>query len=57
MVDIDLIVQELRAHGHTVVDVHPVPSNAGEYELIIDGKQLNLAEARAVLEADADKTR
>ena len=30
MVDIDLIVQTLRAHGHTVEDVHHVPENAGE---------------------------
>ena len=52
MVDIELIVQELRSHGHTVQDVHPVPSNAGDYELIVDGNQLNLAEARALLETD-----
>ena len=55
MVDIDLLVQQLQRYGHTVVDVHPVPANAGEYELIVDGNQLNLAEARALLAADESK--
>jgi len=32
MVDIDLIVQTLRQHGHRVGSVIPVPDNAGEYE-------------------------
>ncbi len=52
MVDIDLLVQQLRKGGHTVQDVHPVPSNAGNYELIVDGNQLNLEEARSLLETD-----
>ena len=56
MPDIDLIVHELRAHGHTVADVHPVPVNAGDYMLIVDGQQLNLEEARRVLEIDAAKS-
>ena len=55
MVDIDLIVQTLRAHGHTVEDVHHVPENAGEYELIIDGNVVNLEGARRVLELDEAK--
>ena len=55
MADIHLIVQELRANGHTVADVHPVPANAGDYELMVDGEQLTLEQARLVLEADADK--
>ena len=55
MVDIDLIVKSLRANGHKVEDVHHVPSNAGEYELIIDGAVLNLEGARRVLELDAAK--
>jgi hypothetical protein len=50
MVDIDLIVQTLRQHGHRVENVISVPENAGEYELIIDGNVLTLEEARQVLE-------
>ncbi len=57
MVDIDLIVRELRSKGHNVKDVHHVPENAGEYELIIDGEPVNLAEARRLLELDADEAR
>jgi hypothetical protein len=55
MVDIDLIVQTLRQHGHTVGSVIHVPENAGEYELIIDGNTLTLEEARALLEQDEAK--
>ena len=55
MVDIDLIVQTLLQHGHTVEHVFSVPPNAGEYELVIDGNTLNLEEARALLEADEAK--
>jgi hypothetical protein len=55
MVDIDLIVQTLRQHGHTVDGVFSVPDNAGEYELVVDGNTLNLEEARAILEADEAK--
>ena len=55
MVDIDLIVNTLRAHGHTVEDVHHVPPNAGEYEMIIDGNVVNLEGARYVLELDGPK--
>lgn len=52
MVDIDLLVKELRAKGHTVEGVHRVPDNAGDYELVIDGSGLSLEEARQVLEQD-----
>ena len=55
MIDIDLIVQSLRQHGHRVESVFSVPENAGEYELIIDGKTLNLEEARELLEQDEAK--
>jgi hypothetical protein len=55
MVDIDLIVKQLRDHGHTVQDVHAVPANAGEYEFVIDGVACNLEDARQVLERDAAK--
>jgi hypothetical protein len=55
MVDIDLIVQTLRQHGHHVESVFRVPDNAGEYEFIIDGNTLNLEEARQLLEQDEAK--
>jgi hypothetical protein len=55
MDDIDLIVKQLRRHGHTVEGVHQVPPNAGEWEFIIDGNFLNLDEARRVLELDEAK--
>ena len=57
MADIHLIVEQLRAHGHTVEDVHPIPSNAGDYEFMVDGEQLNLEQARRVLELDAENKR
>ena len=34
MIDIDLIVETLRQHGHRVESVFSVPDNAGEYELV-----------------------
>jgi hypothetical protein len=55
MVDIDLIVQTLRQHGHRVDSVISVPANAGEYEIVVDGNALNLEEARALLERDEAK--
>jgi hypothetical protein len=55
MIDIDLIVQTLRQHGHHVGSVISVPDNAGVYELIIDGNTLTLDEARALLEQDEAK--
>jgi hypothetical protein len=57
MVDIDLIVGELRAHGHTIEDLHHVPPNAGEYEMIIDGTVVNLDGARRILDLDQAKQR
>jgi hypothetical protein len=55
MVDIDLIVQTLRQHGHHVESVFSVPENAGEYEFIVDGNTLTLEEARELLEQDEAK--
>jgi|GEM_PF-1352924 len=55
MVDIDLLVQTLRQHGHNVEHVFSVPENAGAYELTIDGNILNLEEARQLLEHDEAK--
>ena len=57
MVDIDLIVQSLRDHGHTVEDLHHVPPDAGEYEMIIDGTVVNLEGARHIIELDGPKRR
>lgn len=56
-VDIDLIVGELRACGHTIEDLHIVAPNAGEYEMIIDGAVVNLDGARHVIELDQEKRR
>jgi hypothetical protein len=52
MVDIDLLVQQIRQHGHSVDSVIPVPENAGTYEFIIDGSPLSMSEARILLEHD-----
>jgi hypothetical protein len=52
MIDIDLLVQALRKSGHTVESVIPVPENAGDYELSVDGTILPLVEARRLLEQD-----
>jgi hypothetical protein len=57
MVDIDLIVNTLRAHGHQVEDVHHVSHDAGDYEMIIDGEVVNLEGARHVLELDGPDRR
>ena len=50
MVDIDLLVKMLRRYGHTVESVIPVPENAGEYELSVDGNLIPLEIARSMLE-------
>jgi hypothetical protein len=52
MIDIDLLVEALRKHGHSVETVFPVPENAGDYELSVDGRIMPMAEARLVLEQD-----
>jgi hypothetical protein len=51
-IDIDLLVHSLKKRGHMVTSVIPVPDNAGEYEFVVDGNTLSLAETRAVLERD-----
>jgi hypothetical protein len=55
MIDTGLIADQLRAHGHNVSNIIPVPSNAGEYEFEVDGELLSLAETRALLEEDETK--
>ena len=57
MVDIDLILRELRAYGHVVEDMHHVSPDAGQYEMIIDGTVVNLEGARNILELDQAKQR
>ena len=52
MVDVDLLVHELKKYGHTVEGVNGVPENAGDYEFFIDGEQYSLEGARELLEAD-----
>jgi hypothetical protein len=52
MVDIDLLVKVLKQNGHTVETVFPVPDNAGDYELSVDGNLMLLEDARMLLERD-----
>ena len=52
MIDYETLVASLRAAGHTVGKVIPVPANAGTAEIPVDGKMLTLEEARQLL---ADK--
>jgi len=56
MVDIDLLVKMLRRYGHTVESVIPVPENAGEYELSVDGNLIPLELARRLLEQVPPRT-
>jgi hypothetical protein len=55
MLDIDLLVEQLRQRGHEVGHVIPTPSNAGEYEFQIDGELLTLDQVRLVLEEDLNR--
>jgi hypothetical protein len=55
MVDIDLIVAALRKRGHKVEGIFKVPDNAGDYEFVVDGNTLNLAETRNLLESEEPK--
>jgi hypothetical protein len=54
MIDIDLLVEALRKRGHSVEAVIPVPENAGDYELSVDGTILPLLEVRRLLEHEQD---
>jgi hypothetical protein len=55
MIDIELLVNALREKGHHVEDVISVRKNAGDYVMTVDGHQLNLEEARHLLERDQEK--
>ena len=52
MIDIELLINALRKGGHNVGTVYPVPENAGDYELDVDGTIMPMAEARHLLERD-----
>lgn len=54
-IDVELIRKTLRERGHEVGHIIPVPDNGGAYEFEVDGSLLSLAEARALLERDADR--
>ena len=56
MVDIELLVASLRRMGHRVEDITPVPENAGEYELTVDGVVLSLGEAEALLGDEIERS-
>jgi hypothetical protein len=49
MYDIDLLVKVLKERGHSVETVFPVPENAGDFELSVDGKLLQLGEVERLL--------
>ena len=57
MIDIDLLVNQLRNNGHSVDSVIPLPENAGLYEFIMDDHLITLDEARLILEQDQERRR
>ncbi|MGA7157487.1 MAG: hypothetical protein WBY53_11595 [Acidobacteriaceae bacterium] len=54
-IDIGLISELLRSHGHTVGHVIPTPDNGGEYEFEVDGNLLSLTEVRGLLEVEDER--
>ena len=52
MLDIDLLVQQLRSQGHRIESVIRVPEDAGDFEFMIDGHLLTLSDVRGQLEQD-----
>ncbi len=53
MVDFQVLIASLQAHGHTVERAIETPKDAGDAELIVDGRLLTLEEARQLL-SDAE---
>jgi hypothetical protein len=51
MIDFETLIASLQRYGFHVEHVYDVPSNAGEAELMVDGKLLPLSEVRALLAA------
>ncbi len=49
MVDYDTLVASLRTSGFNVERVIEVPENAGESQMVIDGKLFTLSEVRLML--------
>lgn len=49
MVDYETLATALRKLGHLVQHPTEIPSNAGGFEIMVDGKMLTLAEARGLL--------
>ncbi len=56
MIDIDLLLDQLRAQGHTVGHWRVLPANAGGYEIEVNGELLTLDEARELLAEDEGVT-
>jgi hypothetical protein len=52
MVDVQTIMTVLRRNGHVVEKATPLPENAGDYEFVVDGNTLTLAEVRAMIVID-----
>ncbi len=52
MVDIELILQQLRAFGHQVKHTFATPTNGGDHEFLVDGAVLTLEEVRTLLADD-----
>jgi hypothetical protein len=47
MLDIELLVQQLRLRGHTIDSVTPSEETEGDYCFVIDGMVLNLSDVFA----------
>ena len=52
MLDIELLVTQLRSQGHQVESIVPLAENAGEFQFMIDGHLLTLADVRGQLEQE-----
>ena len=50
MVDFDTLIASLETRGYQVERVIHTPANAGDAELVIDGKLVSLEDARQLLE-------
>jgi hypothetical protein len=54
MVDIELILEQLRSFGHTVTHTYATPANADDHEFIVDGETYTLQGVRDLLTLDAE---
>jgi hypothetical protein len=55
MVDVPLILSELRARGYDARHATPLSENAGDYEFEVDGEMLVLAQVQALIESEPRK--